>query len=211
MIKRFVIVSTVVSIVIFALYLGLFYFNGMNPRIDFERVGQPFVRVAEGFLRTEIIDLTTERIIHSGQTKIAQSHNIRNLPIPITLANDYDSYYVQAGKIFGVGLSRYCYESPQLASGFSMWVKKLDEETLGLGSYKLTEDKKFRILNGEGSLEIDFEKIDAKKCWIISKISFIGDHAFGVKKFGSMEGVNSLDEMKDYWNVTVYDGSWIKW
>jgi hypothetical protein len=214
MIKN-IFIKVIASFIIFA--CAMFYYFGFKPRIDFNNFRQPLVREAQGLLKIKIIDLATHQIIQEGNLEITQIKKKREDWLPLSFVPEYngeyifDSYYIDVGGKFGVGHSRVCYDNKESMSGFGMWLGKFDESTFSWEWYERTQDNVYKKFQGNGAVNVEYEKIDDENCWVISKISFEGDHIFRAHKSGHSNKAELKGEEREDWQGTIYDGSWIEW
>ncbi len=169
-------------------------------------------RESEGLVKFRIIDLNKNSVINSDEIVIERSFaKEKNILYQIIMRYTEDIYFEIHDK-FVIGLSRYCYKDKDSISGFGMWLDRLDKKAFSWEWYRQIDTDLFKKLQGEGDLKVEYEK--REECWMISKITFLGDHTFRAKKNSILDMFRkfiSSDNHEDDWNCIIYEGSNIRW
>ncbi len=157
----------------------------------------------DGILKYQLLKRKPTTLLDRGE------HHIQSMYImPENMFSDepdevyFGSYYVTLADEFVIGLSQYGYASINNITGFGLWLDRLDVSTFSWEWYDRITETTFRKRQGCGGIEVEYTVRDGY--WVISKMTFVGEHALRAKYPWNLN-------FQGDWYAVILNGSYIMW
>lgn len=156
-----------------------------------------------GLIKYKLLDLKKNSLIQAGENRIQEVTSENML-------SDTGDHSFKIYDDFIVGMNRESYPDKQKVCGIGMWLERSGQETFSWEWYSQVDENSFKKLHGDGMLKVEYKH--SGENWVISKITFTGEHVFRASKFGNLfNKIASLKKRKGDWQCIIADGSYIEW